>query len=100
MSNQVEVEVVHPKYHLAVKGKLQHIPKGAMVKMTEEAAKRAIERGMVKIPGNDEVLDATGGSDLDALRARAKELGINAGNMGEEKLKEKIAEAEAGGGQG
>jgi len=39
-SKIVERVVKHPNLHLAVGGKLQHVPKGSKVKVTEDQAKR------------------------------------------------------------
>ncbi len=97
MSKSTHV-VVHPKQYLAVKGKLQHVPKGTEVTLAAKHGESLAKRGRVMVIGQKTAVDLTdtSGDELQALKARAAELGLEgASRWGEKRLKEEIATAEA-----
>lgn len=63
-------EVVHPNLHLAVAGKLQHVPKGKPVSLTDSQAKRLGAK--VKRVADDEALDVASSESASAATKAAK----------------------------
>lgn len=89
-------EVVHKRFYLAVKGKMQHMPVGTPLTLTAKQAEKMGAR--VKPIGGGETVDLTVDPDaeLKALRAKAKELGVeNASKMKADTLKAAIEKIEA-----
>lgn len=96
---KIKCVVAHPNLHLAVSGKLQQLKKDSTITVEEKHVQRYLKNGALK-RFDDKAAVEVGGSDgadeLEALKARAKELNIaNPGKMKAETLKQKIAEAEA-----
>lgn len=84
--------VKHNRLYLAVEGKLTHVPQGSPLTLTAEKAKKMGNR--VTSVSDVETLDLT--NALTALKARAKALGVSgAHKMGDSRLAEEIAKAEA-----
>lgn len=95
---KIKCVVLHPNLHLAVSGKLQLMKKDSTITVEEKHVGRHLANGSLKRFDDTAAVDV-GGSDgadeLEALKARAKELNIaNPGKMKAETLKAKIAEAE------
>ena len=102
--------VDHPRTYLAVDGKLQHVPKGTPLTLTDDQAKGLGKR--VVPAGQEQAVDLTNSSEeaaakakaeaeaqaaaeLEQLRAKATELNIqNAANLDEAQLKAEIEAAE------
>ena len=55
---------VHPSLNMAVGGKLQEMPVGAIITMSAEAAKSLLARGMIKPVGAEKRIAVT---EADAL---------------------------------
>lgn len=89
--------VKHRNLYMSVKGKLQHFPAGTQLTLTDAQAKKM--GGRVGSLAEAKSVDLTGAdgddSELEVLRARGKELGIEgAHKMGAPRLTKEIATVE------
>ncbi len=72
--------VIHPKQFMAVKGKLQHVPKGTEVTLAAKHGERLAKRGRVMVIGQKAAVDLTAKAPTKVAKAEAdaKAAGINA----------------------